>query len=103
MDLKAYYRKVREAEADTHGRAHRDGQPGDFGRRQRGRRTEVPRLIAARLIAEHRARVANEEEAYEFREAHREAREQYQQEETANRVQVVVIPAREARSKKERS
>jgi hypothetical protein len=102
MDLKAYYRKVREAEAELTGEhivvvsleTPEGGKSGVM--------TEVPRLIAARLIAEHRARGANEEETFVFRESHREAREQYQLEATANRMQVVVIPTREA-DKKERS
>ena len=102
MDLKAYYRKVREAETTLTGEhivvvsleTSEGGKSGVM--------TEAPRLIAAKLIAEHRARVANEEEAYVFRESHREAREQYEREATANRMQVVVIPEREA-TKKERS
>ena len=102
MDLKAYYRKVREAEATLTGEhivvvsleTSEGGKSGVM--------TEVPRPIAAKLIAEHRARVANEEEAYVFRESHREAREQYELEEAANRMQVVVVPAREP-GKKERS
>ena len=61
-----------------------------------GVRTEVPRAIAAKLIAEGRARVATEEEAHEFHEANREARAAHEQEEAAKRVQVMVIPAQRA-------
>ena len=102
MDLKAYYRKVREAE-DTLTGEHIvvvSLETSEGGKS--GVMTEVPRLIAAKLMAEHRARVASEEEAEEFRKSHREAREQYELEETANRMQVMVIPAREP-GKKERS
>jgi hypothetical protein len=68
-----------------------------------GVRTEAPRSIAARLIAEMRARVATEEEANEFYEDNRAARERHEQEEAASRMQVMVIPAREIKKQKERS
>ena len=58
MDLRSYYRKVREAEATLTGEHIRDGEPGDSEGGKEGVRTEVPRSIAARLIAETRARVA---------------------------------------------
>jgi hypothetical protein len=65
--------------------------------------TEVPRRIAAKLIAEGRARVATEEESAQFHEGHREAKRQYEMEEAARRVQVMVIPSQELRKQKERS
>jgi hypothetical protein len=68
-----------------------------------GVRTEVPRGIAARLIAEGRARVASDEEAAAFRELHRQAKERIDQEEAARRLQVMVIPASDFRKPKERS
>ena len=102
MDLRAYYRKVREAEAHADGK-HIVVVSLATRRRQSGVRTEVPRAIAAKLIAEGRARVATEEEALEFHEANRAAREQYEQEEAARRVQVMVIPSHELKKQKERS
>ena len=59
--------------------------------------TEAPRTIAAKLIAEGRARVAMPAEAREFRDGLRAGQEQFQQEEAARRVQVVVVPASQAK------
>lgn len=98
MDLRAYYKKVRDAEAKLTGSetvlislATSEGGKENV-------RTEAPRAVAARLIAEGGARVATDEEAHEFREGLRAARTQYEAEEAARRVQVVVMPARKDRS-----
>ena len=102
MDLRAYYRKLREVEA-TITEEHvvlvsmatpEGGKPGV--------RTEAPKAIAAKLIAEGRARLANAEEAEEFRSGIRQAKEKFDQEEAARRMQVVVIPA-DSRKVKERN
>ena len=95
MDLRAYYKKVREAEAELAGEhvvivsfatseGGKDGVP-----------TEVPRAIAARLIAEGRGRAGTADEAAAFRDAMREAREKHEREEAARRMQVMVIPSYE--------
>lgn len=103
MDLRAYYRKVREAEAGLAGEhivmVSLETEEGG----KSGIRTEVPRSIAARLIAEGRSRVASEEEAERFHEANREAKARHEQEETARRVQVMVIPSQEFKKQRERS
>jgi len=103
MDLRSYYRKVRDAESTLSGEdivmvsleTSEGGKPGI--------RTEVPRAIAAKLIAEVRARVATEEEAREFHQGNREARALHEQEEAARRVQVMVIPSSELKKQRERS
>jgi hypothetical protein len=103
MDMRSYYKKVREADAALTGEhfvmvsleTSEGGRPGV--------RTEVPREIAAKLIAEARARVANEEETHEFHEANRQARVAHEQDEAAKRVQVMVIPAHRLKKQKERS
>ena len=102
MDLRVYYGKVREAEA-----ALTEEHPvmvslatSEGGKA--GVRTEVPRHIAARLLAEGRARVATPAEAGEFRQAHREAKEKYEQQEAARRIQVMVIPQHDLK-KRDRS
>lgn len=66
MDLRAYYARIREIEAQILeplvviiSRATREG-----GRK--GVRTEAPRAVAARLIAEGRAELAGSEEAARF-------------------------------------
>jgi molybdenum-dependent DNA-binding transcriptional regulator ModE len=103
MDLRSYYRKVRDAEA-TLAEEHVvmvSLETSEGGKA--GVRTEMPRAIAARLMAEVRARLATEEEAREFHEANREAREAHEEAEAAKRVQVMVIPARELKKQRERS
>lgn len=103
MDLRTYYSKVRDAEATLAGQHFVMVSLATSEGGKEGVRTEVPRTIAAKLIAETRARVASEQEAEEFHQANRIAREQYDQEEAASRVQVVVVPARQARKQRERS
>jgi hypothetical protein len=102
MDLRSYYRKLREVEAtitDEHvvlvSIATSEGGKA-------GVRTEAPKAVAAKLIAEGRARLANAEESEEFRSAMRLAKEKFDQEEAARRMQVIVMPA-EPRKAKERS
>ncbi len=97
MDLRSYYKKVRDAEAELKGEevvlvsleTTEGGKPGVY--------TEAPRGVAARLIAEGRARVATAEEAAAFREGLLLAREQYLQDEEARRVQIVVMPVNAAK------
>jgi len=102
MDLRSYYKKVREVDAELTGEhlvvVSLETPEGG----KAGVRTEVPRSVAAKLIAEVRARAATDEETLAFHEAHREAREAHQQEEAARRVQVMVIPANELRKQRER-
>ena len=79
MDLRAYYRRVREVEAtitDEHPVLVSLATP-EGGRE--GVRTEVSKPNAARMIAEGRARLATAEEAQEFLETRREAERQYEQ------------------------
>lgn len=101
MDLRSYYKKVREAEAALKGDhfvvVSLDTPEGG----KAGVCTEAARHTAARLIAESRARLATQEEAQEFHETHREAKAAYEQEQAANRVQVVVIPSQEPKKAKE--
>ncbi|HWE52421.1 MAG TPA: hypothetical protein VG273_21675 [Bryobacteraceae bacterium] len=95
MDLRVYYSKVREAEAALTGEHTIMVSLATSEGGKAGVRTEVPRQIAARLIAEGRARVATPEEAEEFHETHREARLKHEQQESARRIQVMVIPQQE--------
>lgn len=102
MDLRTWYKKVRDAEAGLTGEHFVTVSLATSEGGKEGVRTEAPRLIAARLIAEGRARIATEEEALEFREANRLALEQHKQEEAAKRVQVMVIPAHKLKKQRER-
>ena len=103
MDLRAYYKKIREFESTIDeadvvvvSHATRDG-----GRD--GVRTEVPRGVAARMLADGQVRLATEEESSEFRNDTRRAHETALQQVTSSRGQVVVVPGGQtARAKKER-
>jgi hypothetical protein len=66
-----------------------------------GVRTEAPRSVAARMIAEGRARVATVTEAAEFRDGLRAARQKHEREEAARRVQIVVMPQAEEKAKEQ--
>jgi endonuclease YncB( thermonuclease family) len=61
-----------------------------------GVRTEASRSITAWLIAEGRARVATSEEADDYYQAQNSARQKVERDESARRVQVVLVQAPEA-------
>ena len=96
MDLRSYYKKVREADSTLRGN---DVVLVSLATSEGGREgvlTEAPRGVAAKLIAEGRARVATEAEAEGFRQELRTARERCEQDEAARRVQLVMAPAKSA-------
>jgi len=103
MTLKNYYQGIRDASEMLQGEhvvvvslaTSEGGKPGV--------RTEAPRAIAAKLIAEQRARVATEDEAREFHEVNRNARIQYEEQQAARRLQVMVIPAQDFKKQRDRS
>lgn len=69
MDLRAYYQKIRRIEAELREPAVVivSRETPDGGRS--GVKTQVPRALAARMIAEEKADLATPEEAEEFRAA----------------------------------
>lgn len=92
MDLKAYFKKVREAEATMPdgdvvlvSLATPEGGKADV-------RSEAPRTVAARCIAEGRARLATAKETSEFRAELKKAKQAWEAEEAGRRVQVVMVP-----------
>jgi hypothetical protein len=103
MDVRAYYRKIRETEELLNGDhfvvVSLDTPEGG----RAGVRTETSRAVAAKLIAEGRARVASDEESLEFHESRREDRERLEAELAARRMQVMVIPHHDLRKPKERN
>lgn len=99
MDLRSYYRKVREAEASLTGDSVVLVSLATSEGGKEGVKTEAPRLVAAKLIAEGRARVASDEETQAFQESNREAKERFDQEEAARRMQVMVVPSHEFRKR----
>ncbi|HZT34210.1 MAG TPA: hypothetical protein VFA33_30240 [Bryobacteraceae bacterium] len=94
MDLKAYFRQIRQIEQGLE-----DpfvvivSEPTDDGG-QAGIRTEVPRYIAAKMMVERRARLASAEEARRFREEQTEARRAAEQLAAASRMQFTIAPAK---------
>jgi hypothetical protein len=102
MDVRNYYRKVREADATLKGERFVMISVATPDGGKEGVSTEAPRTIAAKLLAEGRARVASEEEARAFYQAIREAKAKYDEEEAARRVQVMVIPSHDLKKQRER-
>jgi hypothetical protein len=97
MDLKAYYRQLREVEEKLPepcvivSMATADGGKA-------GVKTEAPRKVAARLIVSRTARAATPAETRAFQEKSEEARLAAEQMAAASRMQVTVIPTRELRN-----
>jgi hypothetical protein len=94
MDLKAYYKKVREVES---GLSHPfvvvvSVETQDGGKA--GVMTEVATLTAAKHIAEGRARVATAEESAVFHSRNQEAKQAADDAVAASRMQFVVVPAK---------
>ena len=97
MDLRAYYKRIREVEA-------RIGQPyvvvmsldtPDGGKA--GVSAEVARPVAAKLVTEGRVRLATEEEAAAFHSGQTEARLAEEARIAAQRMQVMLVPSAETR------
>lgn len=91
MDLRQYFRKIREVEASL-------SEPypvvssletADGGKT--GTISEVPRAVAAQMIVEGRAVLATEAEQEQFRRQQEEAKAIAQQAEAAKRLQVAFI------------
>lgn len=97
MDLRVYYQKIRELEAELPEPCVVVSMETENGGRA-GVRTEVPRRLGARMIVEGHARAATRDEAREFREAQTAAKEKAEQLAAASRMQVTVIPSSELRN-----
>ncbi len=98
MDLRAYYKKVREQEATlpTPQAVVISVATPDGGRP--GVATEVSTPIAARMLVEGSARVATDEEASEFRARNEREKRAAEDAAAASKLQVVVIPAKSAKT-----
>ena len=90
MDLKGYYRKIREAEASLDEFVVVKSLATENGGLA-GRLTEVSRGVGARLIAEALATVASPEEATDYRRQQTEARALEEEKRRAAQVQFQVI------------
>jgi hypothetical protein len=91
MDLKGYYRKVRELEATM---TERDvlviSLPTPEGGKE-GEATEVPKLVGCQLIVEGKARQATAEEIRGFRKRQQEALEALERERARGRLQIGLV------------
>jgi hypothetical protein len=97
MDLKVYYRKLRETEGSIRepyvvvvSLATPDGGKA-------GVMSETPRDVAARLIVNGQARLASEEERQEFAARAERVRKEAEQAALAERIQVMVVSDAEGR------
>ena len=90
MDLREYYKNLREIQATLPSphvvvvslKTADGGKPDVI--------TEVPTAVAARLIVERAARAATKEECFRFWEQNRKAKELADEQALANRVEVFV-------------
>ena len=91
LDLKSYFRKIRQTEEDI-GEPHTfvmSLETSDGGRA--GLLTEVSREIAAKMIVEGRAVLANKTDRERFLESQASARSAAQRAELAQRLQVTIV------------
>ena len=98
MNVKAYYQKIRELERALTDSfvviVSHDTSDGGKG----GLLTEVPKHLAARMIADDRAHLASEDATLQFRVKSVEAKRTAEELLLANRRQVRPVPASELRS-----
>ena len=91
MDLRSYFQKIRTIEATIAGE-HAivvSLETSDGGRA--GQLSEVSRAIAAKLVAQGKARLANERESDEFTASIREAKKASDELSMRDRVQLSVL------------
>ena len=107
MDLKVYYRKIREIEADipesdvvvVSYETPEGGRPGVM--------TEVQKRQAAKLVVEGKARLASKDESTAYRRELLEAYRKEQERLAANQVKFAIVsdsavgPSRTTRSRKQ--
>ncbi|MCU1235359.1 MAG: hypothetical protein JWP63_3326 [Candidatus Solibacter sp.] len=91
MDLQLYYSKIREVEAKIADEFPLviSNETTDGGRD--GRRTEVPRRLAAKMLVEGQARLANSDEIKVYRALLAEAKKMAEQAAQAAKLQFTVV------------
>jgi hypothetical protein len=98
MDIRQYFEKLRQIESSIPEpfvvvislATPDDGKAGKF--------TEVPREIAAQLLVESRARLANEDEVREYKDRAERIRVEAEQASAKSRLQFTVLTEHEARA-----
>ena len=98
MNLRAYYRKIREAEAaiDEKFPVVRSLATEEGGKE--GHLTEVSRATAARMLTDGMAELAAAEEIRAFRARIKEARKQEQERQRASQIQFTVLSEADVRT-----
>ena len=95
MDLQMYYQKIREMEAKIADEFALvvSVEAADGGKS--GRKTEVPRRLAAKLLVEGHVRLATKDEAKAYRELLAEAQRVAERAAAAARLQLTVLSTTE--------
>ena len=91
MDLRAYYKAIRDAETGLNGDHFVVVSLATAEGGKAGVMTQASRANAARLMTEGRARIATPEEAETFHKSNRAGKDKHDREEAARRIQVMVI------------
>ena len=95
MDLQMYYQKIRETETTIADEfplvVSMDTSDGGKG----GRKTEVPRRLAAKMLVEGQIRLASKDETKVHRKALAEAKQVAEREAAAARLQLTVLSTTE--------
>jgi len=95
MDLRAYYKAIRDAETGLNGDHFVVVSLATAEGGKAGVMTQASRANAARLMTEGRARIATAEETEAFQKSHRAGKDKHDREEAARRIQVMVIQPRD--------
>ena len=103
MDLRMFYRKIREVEGAIASDPVLVVSAATPDGGKAGLISEVARSVAARLIVEGRAKLADTEEAEGFRKRIADAVAKVEQDVNSKRVQVALISEAELRSLRERT
>jgi len=95
MNLRLYYEKIRELEQSIAGDhvvvvSHETPDGG-----KAGAKTEVPRKVAAKMVVDGVAHLAEPEEAEEFRKTQQQAAAEAKERAAAASIQVTVVPSSE--------
>ncbi len=95
MELTSYYQRIRQIEAGLQEAfvVLVSLETPDGGKA--GVRTEAPRTVAAKFIAEGWARPATEEETQEFQAQKQAAKKEAERRETASRIHFAILPESE--------
>jgi len=95
MDLRMYYQKIRETEAKMADEFALVVSLETTDGGKSGRKTEVPRRLAAKMLVEGQVRLASKDEAKAHREMQAEAQRMAEREAAAARLQLTVLSTTE--------